>query len=201
MKQQIVAIHGGDTFDTYKDYISFLKNRKIDPERLKPKKDWKNTLLEQLGENYEVLLPSMPNNTNARYLEWKIWFERIIPFIKKNAILIGHSLGGIFLAKYLSQNTMSKNTKAAILVAAPFDDADSKESLASFKLPSSLKKFSGQTGKIYVIHSKDDPVVPFEDLRKYQRALPNAETMIFDNKEHFNQETFPEIVKLIKRLK
>ena len=46
MKQQIVAIHGGDTFDTYKDYISFLKNRKIDPERLKPKKDWKNTLLE-----------------------------------------------------------------------------------------------------------------------------------------------------------
>lgn len=201
MKQQIVAIHGGDTFDTYKDYISFLKNRKIDPERLKPKKDWKNTLLEQLGENYEVLLPSMPNITNSQYKEWKIWFERIIPFIKKNAILIGHSLGGIFLAKYLSQNTMSKNTKAAILVAAPFDDVDSKESLASFKLPSSLKKFSGQTGKIYVIHSKDDPVVPFEDLRKYQRALPNAETMIFDNKEHFNQETFPEIVRLIKRLK
>ncbi len=200
MKQQVVVIHGGDTFDTYKDYISFLTDRKIDPERLKPKRDWKNTLSEKLGENYEVLLPSMPNKTNSKYIEWKIWFERTIPFFNKNVILIGHSLGGIFLAKYLSQTTMSKAIKAVILVAAPFDDADSKESLASFKLPSSLKKFSEQTDQIYIVHSKNDPVVPFEDLKKYQKALPNAETITFNNKEHFNQETFPEITKLIKTL-
>ena len=200
MKQQVVAIHGGETFDTYQNYISYLKNKIIDPEGLKPKRDWKNTLLEKLGENYEVLLPSMPNKTNSQFKEWKIWFERITPFIKKNTIFVGHSLGGIFLAKYLSRNTISKSIKAVILVAAPFDDADRKYSLASFKLPSSLKKFSKQADKIYLIHSKNDPVVPFEDFKKYKKALPDAETMIFDDKEHFSQENFPEIVKLIKTL-
>jgi predicted alpha/beta hydrolase family esterase len=200
MKQQIVAIHGGETFDTYQNYISYLKNKIIEPERLKPKRDWKNTLLEKLGENFEVLLPSMPNKTNSQFKEWKIWFERITPFIKKNTIFVGHSLGGTFLAKYLSQNTISKSIRAVILVAAPFDDADSKYSLASFKLPPSLKKFSEQADKIYLIHSKDDFVVPFEDLKKYKKALPDAEIMVFDHKEHFSQETFPEIVKLIKTL-
>lgn len=200
MKQQVVIIHGGETFDTYKDYISYLKNKKIDPERLKPKRDWKNTLLEELGESFEVLLPSMPNKTNSQYKEWKIWFERIIPFFNKNVIFIGHSLGGIFLAKYLSQNTISKSIKAVILVAAPYDDADSKESLAFFKLPFSLKKFSKQADKIYLIHSKDDFVVPFEDLKKYKKVLPDAEIMIFDDREHFNQDTFPELVRLIRTL-
>lgn len=200
MKQQVVIIHGGETFDTYKDYISYLKNKKIDPERLKPKRDWKNTFLEELGESFEVLLPSMPNKTNSQYKEWKIWFERIIPFFNKNVIFIGHSLGGIFLAKYLSQNTISKSIKAVILVAAPYDDADSKESLAFFKLPFSLKKFSEQADKIYLIHSKDDFVVPFEDLKKYKKVLADAEIMIFDDREHFNQDTFPELVRLIRTL-
>ena len=103
MKQQILVIHGGDTFDTYKDYLSFLKNREISLDRLRLKRDWKDILSEKLGENFDVLSPRMPNGTNARYKEWKIWFERVIPFIDKGVIFIGHSLGGIFLAKYLSR--------------------------------------------------------------------------------------------------
>jgi len=50
------------------------------------------------------------------------------------------------------------------------------------------------------VHSKDDPVVPFTQLKKYQQALPNAETVVFENREHFNQETFPEIIELIKSI-
>lgn len=200
MKQQIIIIHGGDTFNTYKDYISFLKNREIDLDRLRLKRDWKDTLSEELGENFDVLSPRMPNGTNARYKEWKIWFERIIPFLGKDVIFIGHSLGGIFLAKYLSENTISKTIKATILVAAPFDDANSEESLTDFKLPSSLAKFSEQSGIIYLIHSKDDPIVSFEQFGKYKQALPNAKTTTFNNREHFNQEAFPEIIKLIRAL-
>lgn len=200
MNQQVIVIHGGTTFDTYKDYISFLKNREISLDKLKSSGDWKNTLAEELGENFEVLLPRMPNGTNARYKEWKIWFERIIPFLKKDVILIGHSLGGIFLAKYLSKNTISKKIKATILVAAPFDDANSEESLADFKLSSSPAKISEQSGIIYLIYSKDDPIVPFEQLEKYKQALPNSKTIILDNREHFNQEAFPEIIKLIRTL-
>jgi len=142
----------------------------------------------------------MPNKTNARYKEWKLWFERVIPFIKKDVILIGHSLGGIFLAKYLSENTFPVKIKATILVAAPFDDEDSGESLSDFKLPPSLKKFSEQSGKIYLIQSKDDPVVLFGELEKYKQALPEAKTLTFKDREHFNQEAFPELIQLIRTL-
>lgn len=200
MKQQIVIIHGGTTFDTYKEYISFLKNREISLERLRLQKDWKDTLPERLGKNFDILSPQMPNKTNARYQEWQIWLERIIPFLKNDVILIGHSLGGIFLAKYLFEKTFPKRIKATILVAAPFDDTNREETLADFRLPSSLSKFAEQGGMIYLIQSRDDPYVSFGQLRKYQKALPEAKTMIFENREHFNQESFPEIIKLIRTL-
>ena len=200
MKQQILVIHGGDTFDTHKDYLSFLKNREISLDRLRLKRDWKDTLSEKLGENFDVLSPRMPNGTNARYKEWKIWFERVIPFIDKDVIFIGHSLGGIFLAKYLSENTFPVKIKATILAAAPFDDEESDESLSDFKLPPSLKKFSEQGGEIYLIQSQDDPVIGFGELEKYKKAIPTAKTMTFKDREHFNQEAFPELIQLIKTL-
>jgi predicted alpha/beta hydrolase family esterase len=201
MKRQIIVIHGGTTFKTYRGYISFLKNRPINLDRLRSKRDWKDTLQEKLGENFEVLTPRMPNGTNARYKEWKIWFERIIPFFRRNVILIGHSLGGIFLAKYLAENKIPKKIKSTILVAAPFDDSDKEESVTEFKLPLSLEKFAEQGGRIYLVQSKDDPNVSFAHLEKYKRALPKAETMIFNDRGHFRQETFPEMIRLLKQLK
>ena len=64
-KVNCVVIHGGTTFDAYKDYISFLKNREISLDKLKSHRDWKDILQEELGENFEVLSPRMPNGTNA----------------------------------------------------------------------------------------------------------------------------------------
>jgi hypothetical protein len=78
MKKQVVVIHGGDTFDSYEDYLTFLNAFEVDKESLFLK-DWKSTLQSELGENYEVLCLQMPNMFNAKYLEWKIWFEKYIP--------------------------------------------------------------------------------------------------------------------------
>jgi len=199
MKQQIVIIHGGTTFDTYQEYISYLKTKSISLERLMASPDWKSTLSEKLGKNFEVLLPQMPNRTNARYSEWGIWFERIIPCLAKDTILIGHSLGGIFLAKYLSVNKLPKKTKAVILVSAPYNN-ESEESLGEFKITTSLEKFSKQVREIYLVQSKDDPVVPITELGKYKKALPNAKTIILSKGAHFNEESFPQLLKLLKSL-
>lgn len=205
MKKQIIVIHGGTSFATYKDYLSYLKNKEIKIEKLRPRKEWKNYLASKLSARYDVLLPLMPNATNARYQEWKIWFDNITKVLNNKIVLVGHSLGGIFLAKYLSENIFPKKIAAVILVAAPFDDSDddteragSKESLKDFALPSSLKKLAKQCDKIYLLHSQDDPVVPFKQLEKYKNALPNAKAIVFKDRKHFNQETFPEIVKIIK---
>lgn len=200
VKQQVVAIHGGTSFDTHEDYIAFIKTRELTLEKLKHRYDWRSTLGEDLGDEYEVLLPKMPNGTNVRYEEWCVWFERCIPFFQDNVILIGHSLGGIFLAKYLSEHDFPKTIRATILVAAPFDSVSTVESLNDFRLPSSLEKFAAQGGAVHVVHSKDDPIVPFGDTEKYLRALPKARVIAFEDKKHFNEEHFPELVELIRSL-
>lgn len=199
MKKQIVVIGGGDIFKTYKEYISYLKNKKLDLNKLKIK-GWKENLSGDLGNNFEVLAMKMPNTTNAKFIEWKIMFDKLLPFLKNNVILLGHSLGGIFLAKYLSKNKFPKKIKATFLISAPFDEKDRDYSLRDFKLPKNLDKLRQQGGKIFLYHSKDDKVVPFADAGKYKNALPEAKISIFKNRGHFDQAKFPELVKDIKTL-
>src|SRR3989344_9033544 len=97
------------------------------------------------------------NKTNARFDEWEIWFEKLVPFLHDGVILVGHSLGGTFLTKYLSENQFEKKIKSVFLVAAVYDNHKEGYSLASFTLP---KKLNLQTENIYLFHSKDDPLVP-----------------------------------------
>jgi predicted alpha/beta hydrolase family esterase len=199
MKKQIIVIHGGSVFDTYKEYIDFLKKYKLDFKKFKLKL-WKENLPNRLGKGFEVISPRMPNSMNAKYKEWKIMFEKLFPFFKNNLILLGHSLGGIFLAKYLSENKFPRKIKATFLVAAPYDDKTIKDSLGDFKLPKKMDKFQKQGGKIFLYQSKDDLSVSFVDLKKYKKSLPEAEVVMFRKKGHFNQVEFPEIVEDIKKL-
>ncbi|GMQ95254.1 MAG: alpha/beta fold hydrolase [Patescibacteria group bacterium] len=200
MKKQIIFIHGGETFDTYDGYIGYLNTTEFDPDEFKPKR-WKDSLGEDLGSDFQVIAPVMPSKYNSKYNEWKIWFEKTFPFLEDNVVLIGHSLGGIFVAKYLSENNFPKKISATYLIAAPFDNKDSECSLADFVLPQTLEKFEGQGGKIFIYQSKDDPVVPFVDLEKYAKSLPTAEMVVFKDKGHFIQEEFPELIQSILQLR
>ena len=159
---------------------------------------WSRNLAKDLGESYLMLTPKMPNSTNARYNEWKVWFENILTVLDEEIILIGHSLGGIFLVKYLSENKIDKKIKATFLLGAPFDEELGEESLADFALPKDLSGFTTQAGKMFFLHSQDDPCVPFDQLEKYQKSLPSAECLVFENKGHFNEEKFPELADLIR---
>lgn len=198
MAKQIIIIHGGTTFDTYEEYLDYLKSVELTLEKIQ-NKDWKDNLVVDLPD-YQILYPKMPNSKNARYEEWKIWFEKMIPLMEPEVILIGHSLGAIFLAKYLSENTFPKKIASLHLVAGPYDDKDCDEPLADFSLSGPVYKLSTLTSRLFLYQSKDDPVVPFVDLFKYQKDLPEATSRIFEDRGHFNQEQFPEIVEDIKSL-
>ena len=116
MKQQVFYIHGGNAFSDYQDYISYLKTREIrDLPSSERTKKWSSTLAEDLGENFEVFTPAMPNKQSAKYQEWKIWFERHFEYLSDNLILIGGSLGGYFLAKYLVENDLPFKLKTTLL--------------------------------------------------------------------------------------
>src|SRR3989344_5882807 len=196
MKEQIILIHGGTTFDTYEEYMAYLNSCELTLEKIN-KRNWKDFLGSELPD-FEVIYPKMPNAKNARYPEWKIWFEKLFRLLNDNVILIGHSLGGIFLAKYLSENNFPKKIKSVHLVAAPYDTEHCKESLADFALTKDLANFTKQAGKIFLYQSKDDAEVPCADVEKYKRDIPSATIEIFDDRGHFIQEEFPELVKDIK---
>lgn len=194
---QVFVIHGGTTFATYEEYLHYLKTKEIDIQTLKAK-GWKDSL-DSLGPGYEVIAPRMPNAQNAKYEEWKLWFERFIPFLKDGVVLVGHSLGGVFLAKYLSENSFPKKIKATLLVAAPYE-YDIGSPLPQFSIQKPLKKFGEQGGKIILYHSKDDPIVPFTELAKYQKELPEAQVRVFEDRGHFNHEEFPEVLQDLTEL-
>ena len=205
MKRQIIVIHGGDAFDTYREYLSFLKKWKIDFDKYQhPKEKWRENLGKDLGRNFEVILPRMPNSLNARYFEWKIWFDKFVPHLKPGVVLVGYSLGGIFLVKYLAEKKFPVKIAGTFLVAAPFEDHGSDpdgESLVDFKLPKKLEGFRRQGGQIFIYHSKDDPIVPCSHADQYEKVLGIATKRIFTNRGHFWQGKFPELVRDIKSLR
>lgn len=192
MKQQILIIHGGHSAGSYKKYLSYLKKKSLTLRDLRFQ-GWKATLGKKLGSGYEVFSPRMPNPQMARYLEWKIWFEKVLKVLDSGVVLIGHSLGGVFLAKYLSEEKPAKKVRATFLVSAPYLRKE-------FALPQDLKNMIKRGGKIFLYHSKDDNVVPFADFKKYQRALPDAVVRTFKNRGHLHQEKLPEIITDIRAL-
>lgn len=196
MKKQIVVIHGGSTFDTYEDYMEYLKSSELTMEKINHK-DWKDNLKLKLSE-FEVIYPRMPNPKNAKYLEWKIWFEKLFPLLTNEVILVGHSLGGIFLAKYLTESIFPKKIKSIHLVAAPYDTEVCKESLGDFALTDTVSDLVKKTDKIFLYQSKDDPSVPFTDVEKYKRDIPSSILVSFEDRGHFTQEEFPELVDNLK---
>jgi predicted alpha/beta hydrolase family esterase len=199
MTKQIILIRGGETYDTYNEYITGLKNMVIDFDRL-TEKGWKETLEEKLGSDVKVIMPKMPNSLNAKYLEWRIFFDKIVPFLNDEVIFIGNSLGAIFIPKYLSENILPKKILGIFLVGAPYDKADSKYSLADFILPKSLDQMSKQCQSIFFYYSSDDPVIPRLDMEKYRRVLPQAHYTLLDGRGHFSVPEFPEIVKDINSI-
>ena len=196
MKTSLILIHGGSTFDTYEEYWADLESSQLSLEKIN-RKDWKDFMYSELSE-YEVIYPKMPNSKNARYPEWKLWFEKLFPLLTDEVVLVGHSLGGIFLAKYLSENTFPKKIKSLHLVAAPYDTEVIKESLADFALNNTVEKLNDYTDNIFLYQSKDDTAVAFADVEKYKRDLPNATLRIFEDRGHFTKEKFPELIQDIK---
>jgi len=198
-KTQIFLIHGGNTFKNNKDYLRYLKTRKI---KLGKRVRWSDDYLDEyLGKNFEIIRPRMPLQDYAKYNDWKIYFERYIPYLKNNAILIGSSLGGIFLAKYLSENEFPKKILSTYLICPPFDDTLPEESLAGgFKLKADLSLIEKNSKNLYLLFSKDDDIVPVSQAKKYEKKLKNAKIIIYKSKNgHFKISKFPEIIRMIKR--
>ena len=201
-KKQIIFIRGGETFENKEGFYEYIKTVKLDP--YKEKKYWRDWIIWALSENYDMLVPLMPCKQDADYLAWKIWFERHLEFVHDEApILIGHSLGGTFLLKYLSENKFPKKISQLHFVSAPVgDEGLFLEKLNSFEFNlENLSKINDLQAEIHLWHSEDDNVVPFKNFDIIKKYLSKANFHVFKDRGHFNQPSFPEILEVINKLK
>lgn len=200
-KQQVIHIHGGSSFNSTEQYHHYLKTIDLwhmEDVDFNPWYKNYNSFLDE--KNYQILSIPMPAKENATYAAWKIWFERHFKFLDEKVILVGHSLGGIFLTKYLSENSFPVKINQLHLVAAVYDDENKVEQLGDFK----LKEFPGkliekEIPEIHIYHSFDDTVVPISESEKYHAQIPGSFFHTFVDRFHFLDETFPELFDNIKK--
>lgn len=196
MGSQIVFINGGRTFDNRDDYLDYLRTRDV---YLDEEDTWDegNYLEENL--NGEVVRIGMPCSDNACYEEWKITFQRYVTLLSDEVVLVGFSLGGTFLAKYLSENSFPKRIVSAYLVGAPYDDDLMGEVLSSgFEVGEDLSLLEDNCDTLRLMFSGDDDVVPVRHAEKFRERLSDLEIIEYEGKNgHFQVSEFPELVDYV----
>lgn len=202
MKQQVLFIHGGSSYSNYDAFLRHLSEVSVERVIHTGSKRWTEGLKNLPTKEWKVFMPKMPNSENSRYEEWKIWFERHFEVLHDRAILIGWSQGGLFLVKYLIENDVPFDVGNLFLIATPsyYFVSDTGEDGGDFNFDiNQLQKVATQVKNIHIYHSKDDFVVPYEHALKYKEALPKATLHTFEDRNHFLQEEFPELIEEIQK--
>jgi tRNA nucleotidyltransferase/poly(A) polymerase/predicted alpha/beta hydrolase family esterase len=187
-KPMIVMVSGGETFETYEDYIEDLRTQEL---RLGGISLWPGWLEKEVEPWYNFFKVSRPNSDNAQYEEWKIRFERCQEFFSGELVLIGWSLGAIFLLKYLSQERHDLDITEVHLVAPPYPHCD------SFSLQDGWKLQGITSDRVHVYHSQDDCIVPFIEGKQLAQDLNlmGDNFVEFEDRSHFLQKKFPELLE------
>lgn len=200
--KQVLYIHWGTLSKDLDTLFELMQTWEVNPFELKQR--WINTFAEKLPD-FQIIIPEMPNKLFASYKIWKLRFEKHFPYLDpEHLILIWHSLGGMFLLKYLSENQFPFSIAQLHLVAPVLDDVGLPEwdnYLGDFAYDlAEVKNLIPQAQKIFLWHSKDDPVVPFHHSERIAGQLSTATFKIFEDRGHFSLAEFPELVETILTL-
>ena len=198
--KQLLFVHGWNLLENDDELIKAIESREINP--FEEKKRRRMTMEKYLPE-FQVIKPEMPNKDMARYKVWKCYFEKHLPFLNGDEIvLIWHSLWALFLLKYVGENKLPFKIRQLHIISPVFNSEWLNEwdnYLWDFEYnPEILKTIAEKAENIRIWHSKDDKVVPFNHSEKIVQFIPWVHFEIFQDRGHFNQETFPELIEKIK---
>lgn len=138
----------------------------------------------------------MPLAYEPEYTLWKTEFERFD--VTPETILVGHSAGGGFLVRWLSENK-NVSIEKLILVAPSIDpDNKSKSGFCDFEIDSDL---SARVGRISVLISNDSEGIK-KSVSILKDAIPEIQIIELEGfghfiPEHMGRKEFPELVEEI----
>ena len=152
---------------------------------------------EKLSADYQIIAPLMPGPDDPSYQSWKNALIEIFKIIDDGIILIGHSLGGSVLLKFLSEEQPQQKIKALYLVAVPFwglEDWDVSE----FQLADDFAKKLPAISNINIYHSKDDQIVSMNHAERYAVELSGAVYQELNGYGHVYWKGLPALITHIR---
>lgn len=149
-------------------------------------------------KNIHTIAVEMPETYYPVYEKWKKEFERYET--GSETILVGHSCGGGFLIRWLSENNVKVGK---VVLVAPWlgvePEQDFDKNFFDFKIdPNLMSKTSG----LVVFNSKDDAEVIQQSVKTILGEVKGIDLKEFEKKGHFTlkglgTEAFPELLEEI----
>lgn len=199
----VLLVHGGSSdgkaVDDKVQRRELIQNTYSTEKGLKVWGEYLQALVEEAGlSDMQIINPLFPHGHNAVYTEWERFFEQILNDLSfekyQNIVLIGHSLGVMFLQMYFAKNNFQERFSTSHLqvhlVACGKEEGD-------FKVSDSWINLNKLYDRVHIYHSIDDTVIPFEEVLLYTQNLPKAIFHKFEDRDHFVQEQFPELLQNI----
>ena len=131
------------------------------------------SLRKALGAEYDVRYPQMPRESDPDMAKWKAKIATELEALDGDVILVGHSVGGAAVLKYLSEENVEKPITGLFLLAAPSRDEENWN-FDDLKLPRDLATRLSRIPKIFLYHNRDDEIAPFSHLALHANRLPRA---------------------------
>ncbi|MFB4166929.1 alpha/beta hydrolase [Virgibacillus sp. JSM 102003] len=157
-------------------------------------------LQDNLNAEYNLIIPEMPNPENPEYTRWKERLSKEFASLEGEVILIGHSLGGSVLLKYLSEEDCHLKISSLHSVAAPYWGKNGFWESEEFALSENFAAKLPPISQVFFYHSRDDEVVSFDHFKEYTEEFLTAAPRAIENKGHLFHSGLPELVNDIKGL-
>jgi uncharacterized protein len=142
------------------------------------------SLQNALGSAYEVRYPKMPEEDSAEYADWKAQIASELATLDGEVILVGHSVGGSVLLKYLSEEQVENPIAGLFVIATPYWSGQDIWKWDEARLPEDVATKLANIPRIFLYHSRDDKTVPFAHLALYAAKLPQATIREVDGRGH-----------------
>ena len=151
-----------------------------------PNGGWRPWLMRELGR-YDIYACSlaMPNPEKPILSKWLKEIKRNTVESKKDDVyLVGHSLGGTAILRYL-EKYKDLNIKGIVIVSSPCEINDNKKINNFLAKKFDFKKIKSRIKNVVVIHGDNDEWVPISNPKCVAKEL-NGKLIIIPNGGHLN---------------
>ena len=182
MAKQVLFVQGGgaDTHDCWDNKLAASLGR-------------------ELGEDYVVHYPRMPDEADPSYPAWSAALLDELGKLDSGAILVGHSVGATILIHTVAEHLPTGQFGGIFLIAAPYigeggwasEDIEPRVDF-SRRLPAEVP--------VFLYRGDEDDTVPSDHLQMYADASPQAVVRVLPHRDHQLNDDLSEVARDIRSL-